>query len=105
MLQIAGQADVDISGPAFDFVRSIRLFQIEVRRQRRRDGECSNWSSVRLGTYSAQGAFRWQASAPSQVPKASGLRRSGFCSDYSFRSVFVEWRDTAGLYGSEEVRY
>lgn len=105
LLPVAGQADVDIAGPAFDFVRSIRLFQIEVRRQRTHDGACNSWSSVRLGSYSAQGAFRWQASAPGQVPKASRLRRTGFCSDYSFRSVFVEWRDSDGHYGSEEVRY
>ncbi|MFN7596882.1 MAG: hypothetical protein ACK5PT_09080, partial [Cereibacter sp.] len=49
------QADVDISDPAYDFVRSIHVFQIEYRRHRNRDGDCNTWSTIREGTYGEQG--------------------------------------------------
>ena len=99
------QADVDISDPAYDFVRSIHVFQIEYRRHRNRDGDCNTWSTIREGTYGEQGNFAWARSTPARVPSASAFRPGTSCSDYWFRGVFVDWTDYEGTYGFEEVRY
>ncbi|PLL10472.1 hypothetical protein C0V75_20395 [Tabrizicola sp. TH137] len=99
------RADVDISDPAYDFVRSIHVFQIEYRRHRNRDGDCNTWSTIREGTYGEQGDFAWARSTPARVPSASAFRPGTSCSDYWFRGVFVDWTDYEGTYGFEEVRY
>ena len=99
------RADVDISDPAYDFVRSIHVFQIEYRRHRNRDGDCNTWSTIREGAYGEQGDFAWARSTPARVPSASAFRPGTSCSDYWFRGVFVDWTDYEGTYGFEEVRY
>jgi hypothetical protein len=99
------QADVDISDPVYDFVRSIHVFQIEYRRHRNKDGDCSTSYSIRAGTYGEQGEFRWKRTSPSSVPRASRFRPTETCSNYRFRGVFVDWTDHEGTYGFEEVRY
>ena len=99
------RADVDISDPAYDFVRSIHVFQIEYRRHRNRDGDCNTWSTIREGTYGEQGDFAWARSTPARVPSASAFRPGTSCSEYWFRGVFVDWTDYEGTYGFEEVRY
>jgi hypothetical protein len=102
---VQDRADVDISDPAYDFVRSIHVFQIEYRRHRNRDGDCNTWSTIREGTYGEQGDFAWARSTPARVPSASAFRPGTSCSDYWFRGVFVDWTDYEGTYGFEEVRY
>ena len=105
-------ADIDISDPAFDFVRSIRLYHVEYAYARESDkGECRTGSSVRLGLYGEQGDFRWYRSSVSALPDAHhGLEgfNSGQCSGswgYRHRSVFVDWRDHEGTYDYEQVNY
>ena len=102
---VQDRADVDISDPAYDFVRSIHVFQVEYRRHRNRDGDCNTWSTIREGTYGEQGDFAWARSTPARVPSASAFRPGTSCSDYWFRGVFVDWTDYEGTYGFEEVRY
>ncbi|MEO8243568.1 MAG: hypothetical protein ABI832_14790 [bacterium] len=104
-LPVADQADMDISDPAYDFVRSIRVYQTEFQQNPGHDGNCSRSSSVRLGTYGAQGDYRWNWSSPSLLPPASKFSQPDNCGTYYFRSVFVDWHDFAGAYGFEEVRY
>ena len=99
------QANVDISNPVYDFVRSIHVFQIEYLRHRNKDGDCSTSYSIRAGTYGEQGEFRWKRTSPSIVPRASRFRPTETCSNYRFRGVFVDWTDHEGTYGFEEVRY
>ena len=67
------RADVDISDPAYDFVRSIHVFQIEYRRHRNRDGDCNTWSTIREGTYGEQGDFAWARSTPARVSVRFGV--------------------------------
>jgi hypothetical protein len=93
---VQDRADVDISDPAYDFVRSIHVFQIEYRRHRNRDGDCNTWSTIREGTYGEQGNFAWARSTPARVPSASAFRPGTSCSDYWFRGVFVDWTDYVG---------
>lgn len=104
-LPVASQADVDISGSAFDFVRSIRVFEITYAQRRGKEGECYTSSSVYMGSYGRQGDYVRRRSSVRAVPRASGLNPPGACGAYKFRSVFVEWRDMARHYGHEEVRY
>nr|WP_310437642.1 hypothetical protein [Sulfitobacter mediterraneus] len=108
--QATAGADIDISGPEFNFVRSIRVYNVNYASQREsgRDGDCNRSFSMRIGTYGTQGDFRWTRGAnPSQLPEAHmGLERYGeHCPGIFHRSVFVDWRDYEGNYGFEQVNY
>jgi len=106
---VQDRADVDISGPEFNFVRSIRVFDVRYARQREsnRDGDCNRSAVVVLGTYGTQGDFSWRRSSPGALPEAHvGLERYGsHCPSIYHRSVFVDWRDYEGDYGFEQVNY
>lgn len=54
-VQATDGADIDISGDAFDFVRSIRVYHIQYRQHENRDGDCNRSDSMRLGSYGVQG--------------------------------------------------
>lgn len=103
------RADIDISGPGFNFVRSIRVYDVQYARQHEsgREGDCNRTATVRLGTYGTQGDFAWSRSTPAALPDAHvGLERWGeYCPSISHRSVFVDWRDYQGNYGFEQVNY
>ena len=103
-----GTADIDISGQEFNFVRSIRVFDVQVRQWRsRREDECSRSSNVRLGNYGIQGDYHWTRASVGDLPDAHvGTERWGSnCPSIWHRSVFVEWRDYEGNYGFEQVNY
>ena len=104
-VQAEEQADLDISGDAYDFVRTIRVYHIRFSQRRNRDGDCIRSDATRLGSYGVQGDYRWLRSSVAQVPPASALPRSLHCASVNYRAVFVDWRDHAGNYGFEEVRY
>lgn len=104
-VQAEEQADIDISGDAFDFVRSIRVYHIQFSQRENRDGDCNRYDSTRLGSYGVQGDYRWTRSSVADVPPASQLPEPVHCRSISYRSVFVDWRDHEGNYGFEEVRY
>ena len=95
-------ADIDISGPEFNFVRSIRVYDVLIDDDRD-DGDCDRYARVRIGTYETQGSFSWQRSNRSAIPPAFGHTSHG-CSLFA-RAVFVEWRDYVGNYGFERVDY
>lgn len=103
------RADIDISGPEFNFVRSIRVFDVRHAWQREsgQDGDCNRSATVVLGSYGTQGDFSWSASSPAALPAAHvGLEAWGEpCPGIWHRSVFVEWRDYSGTYGFEQVNY
>lgn len=106
---VQDRADIDISGPEFNFVRSIRVYDVRYARQREsgRDGDCNRSATVALGTYGTQGEFSWRYSSPGDLPEAHvGLERWGEdCPSIYHRSVFVDWRDYQGNYGFEQVNY
>ena len=99
------RADIDISGSAFDFVRSIRVYHIQFSQHQDRDGDCIRYDATRLGSYGIQGDYRWQRASVTGAPPASRLPRPEHCGWVNYRSVFVDWRDHDGNYGFEEVRY
>ncbi len=102
---VDAQAEVDISDAAFDFVRSIRVFEITYQQHRSSDGDCNSWGTVYMGTYGEQGDYSRRRSSTSAVPAASDFGIPAYCDGYRHRSVFVEWRDYKGTYGHEEVHY
>lgn len=106
---VQDRADIDISGPEFNFVRSIRVFDVRYARQHEsgQDGDCNRSANVVLGTYGTQGDFSWARSSLTALPDAHvGLERWGQnCPSIYHRSVFVDWRDYEGNYGFEQVNY
>ena len=94
---VAGQgADIDISDPIYDFVRSIRVFDVNARqREMGRDRECTRSSSVHIGSYGTQGDYRWRNASLSDLPAAHVGTEGygGSCPSVNNRSIFVEWRD------------
>ena len=99
------QADFDISGDAFDFVRSIRVYHIQYSQSEKQDDRCRRQDATRLGRYGLQGDFTWSEAQVADVPSAAGLGIPSGCGSYRYRAVFVDWRDHAGDYGFELVRY
>ncbi len=106
---VQNRADIDISGPEFNFVRSIRVFNVQYARQYQAgsEGDCERSASVALGTYGTRGEFAWQRTSITALPTAhTGLERWGQnCPGIYHRSVFVDWRDYEGHYGFEQVNY
>ena len=103
-----GTADIDISGQEFNFVRSIRVFDVQAnQRESGSEGDCERSARVRLGSYSTQGDYRWSGAGIADLPDAHfGTERWGSnCPSIWHRSVFVEWRDYEGNYGFEQVNY
>lgn len=106
---LAQAADIDISGPQFDFVRSIRVFNVRQADQydSGHKGGCIRTASVLVGRYGDQGEFAWHRTDLQALPDAHiGLENWGLdCPDVYHRSVFVDWRDFTGNYGYEQVDY
>jgi hypothetical protein len=102
---VQDRADVDISDPAFDFVRSIRVFEITYHQDYNSHEGCSKWASVYMGTYGEQGNYIRKRSHVSSVPARSDLEIPVTCNNYWHRSVFVEWLNYEGAYGYDEVHY
>ena len=108
LLQLAATegADIDISDPAFDFVRSIRVWDVRhfSHRERGRDDDCSIHETINLGTYGPQGEFSWRRASYAEAP--SWVLPITSCTDSSYRrGVGVEWRDYEENEGNEWVSY
>lgn len=103
------RADIDISGPEFNFVRSIRVFHVRLASQYQtgKDGSCERTARVVSGSYGVQGAFFWKNSYLGALPEFhEGLHQWGEdCPRINHRSVFVDWRDYEGNYGFEQINY
>jgi hypothetical protein len=103
---VEGRADVDISGLEFDFVRSIRVWDVRhySHRERGRDDDCSESYNMHLGTYGTRGEFSWQRTTPAAAPQWVLPSRRCFSSNWR-RGVGVEWEDHEGNHGYEWVAY
>lgn len=99
------QSDIDISGEAFNFVRSIRVFHIQYQQSETENVGCRIRDQTRLGEYGIQGDFDWHSSSASRIPKVGSFDIPSDCKSYFYRGVVVDWRDHEGNYGFEEVRY
>ena len=94
----------NIPDPAFDFVRSIKVWHVRYHRVVDSGHDaCMIWEqSFELGSYGLQGDYAWSAVTPDAVP--SWMDLSLDCGTKLF-AVGVEWRDHAGQHGYEVVRY
>ena len=99
-------ADIDLSDPAFDFIRSIDVFQVQLNQRETRDS-CSRNANILRGTYDATGQFSWRAASYRELPEAfvGDARYPSNCPDVRVRAVFVDWNDYEGAYGFEQVNY
>ena len=101
-----GTADIDVSGPEFDFIRSIKVWNVlhYSHAKRGRNDECREQSNITLGSYGVQGEFRWDPSEPGRIPDWVIPSRSCEPGSYA-RVVGVEWTDFQGNHGYEAVNY
>lgn len=103
---VGAGADIDISGPEFDFVRSIKVWHVEYRHIDARNNGCVEYDRALLGSYGTQGDYRWKRSSAHAAPGWMGIDltcRRGPVPLY--RAVGVEWLDHQGNPGHELVRY
>lgn len=101
-----GFADIDISGSEFDFVRSIRVWDVRSYRhtEQGENGDCRERSWMFLGTYGAQGDFDYRRTSHVGAPEWVLPNRS--CGWGSWRrGVGVEWQDYEGNHDYEWVSY
>ena len=101
-------ADIDASGTAFAFIRSIDVFDAYLSQGAIGEGEhCRRTAQVRHGSYDSTGLFRWRLSSPGELPSAfEGDEGFGtVCPNIGTRAVFVDWKDSEGTYGFEQVNY
>lgn len=101
-----GTADVDISDPVFDFVRSIKVWDVRRYSHRAvgRNDECYEYHEINLGTYGTQGDFKWRRTGPAIAPPF--VLPSRACDQNSGRrGVGVEWTDYEGTHGFEWISY
>lgn len=119
-----------IAASEFDFIRAIKVWQLEYLQERTRGG-CERRNQSRLGTYDLQGAYTW---TPHSLRNESivGFEHNGFdrekqpifsyswdaplsatiheadvraCGTFSYRAVVVTWTDYLGNPSAQEVRY
>lgn len=97
---VNGVADIDISGSEFDFVRSIRVFDVSKFSFNQREDGTPRWQySGRVGEYDHSGGFSWRG-----LGGAQGFPHAEF-GEGGGRAVVIRWRDHAGNSDHETVRY
>lgn len=106
-----GKADIDISGSAFDFVRSLHVYDVDWY-QHYKGGDAdvciTNNRRVRLGSYGNQGDFGWSNKQITDMPSwmVEGLRPVNSCDHAGrVRAIGVDWTDVDGKTDHELVKY
>ncbi|WP_170432278.1 hypothetical protein [Ruegeria arenilitoris] len=97
-------ANVNLSAPDFDVVRSIRVWHVRhySYKVREREGPCETRLDMDVGSYDENASFGWSDRALSPRPAWLPLRRK--CPSY-YRGVGVEWSDSFGRYDYVLVPY
>ncbi|KGJ03298.1 hypothetical protein SAMN04487972_12037 [Paracoccus halophilus] len=104
---------VDLSASDFEFIRSIKVYDVDWWQWNHRNSEGDDicWRARRranIGTYDQQGAFNWHSldiyDAPTWMEVS--VQPRGDCeAEGRFRGVGIEWNDYFGEHGFELVRY
>ena len=97
-------ANVNLSDPDFDVVRSIRVWHVRhySYKVREREGPCETRLDMDVGSYDENASFSWSNRSPSTRPAWLPLGRQ--CPSY-YRGVGVEWSDIFGRYDYVLVPY
>ena len=97
-------ANVNLSAPDFDVVRSIRVWHVRhySYKVREREGPCETRLDMDVGSYDENASFSWSNRSPSTRPAWLPLGRQ--CPSY-YRGVGVEWSDIFGRYDYVLVPY
>ena len=105
--RISKGADIDISDPAFDFVRSIKVWHLRIywKHVEGKSDNCRTDALLELGYYGTQGDFHWKRESLAEAPEwlIPAPYRAG-CSVF-LRAVGVEWQDYTGKTEYEWIRY
>ncbi len=89
---LAQQADIDISSPIYDFVRSIHVYQLAINSVRSGHGDCYRETPYAIeGYYDQRGGYHTQRGAPWPAWVAIP---GGDCP--SMRAIAADWTDYAG---------
>ena len=102
---VQDRADVYISDPAFDIVRSIKVWHVEYRHHENRNGDCNETDRTLLGAYGPQGDYHWTRNSARAAPAWMGIDTTCGKQGGMYRGVGVEWVDHQGTAGHELVRY
>ena len=89
-------ADIDVSGSAFAFIRSIDVFDVYLSQRVVGEGEdCRRTALIRHGSYDQTGQYRWRSASPNELPSAfQGNEGYGAtCPSIWVRAVFVDWEE------------
>lgn len=97
-------ANVSLSAPDFDVVRSLRVWHVRhySYKVREREGPCETRLDMDVGSYDENASFSWSDRTSGPRPAWLPLRRQ--CPSY-FRGVGVEWSDIFGRYDYVLVPY
>ncbi len=101
-------ADIDISGPAFDFVRSLRVYHhyVDQYEDQEENGDvCRREEEVSVGLYDAQGRFEWYDADLEDFPADFAAISTAGCRAGTFGAVFMDWRDADSTYNYEQINY
>ena len=100
-------ADVDISSATFDFLRSIKVYDIRYRIKNTDNGYCYEYGVSNRGSYGLQGDFGWDEidfdEAPSWAVPAKNCPKRG--KEDKVNGVCIEWTDYSGTYGYDFITY
>ena len=100
-------ADIDISSPTFDFLRSIKVYDIRYKIKKTDHGYCYETGVSNIGSYGIQGDFEWDEMDFDDAPNWAITDRS--CpqkgKERVLNAVGIEWTDYSGVHGYDLITY
>lgn len=102
-----GFGQTDLSDPSFDFIRSVRVWDVVYsHRERGKDEDCGESGRVQLGEYDDRGEYSKSGQPFTSIPtwivsdRSCRPRHSG-----GTRAVGLEWQSEEGVSGFEVIHY
>ena len=100
-------ADVDISSATFDFLRSIKVYDIRYKIKKTDTGYCYETGIANIGTYGMQGDFGWDELGFDEAPNWAITNRN--CPNRGkervIRGVGIEWTSFNGVHDYDFITY
>lgn len=100
-------ADVDISSATFDFLRSIKVYDIRYRIKKTDNGYCYESGVANIGRYGLQGDFAWSEMDFDDAPNWAITNRN--CpqkgKERAINGVGIEWTSFNGVHDYDFITY